>query len=53
MLYNNNMKMRIKNETLILLFIGVLFIIIGILEKQNIEVLKKATRICLECIGIG
>ena len=43
----------LKTKTFILLFVGILFIAIGIYEKQNIEVFKKATRICLECIGIG
>lgn len=37
----------------ILLFISVLFIIIGLLGREYVSVLNKAVRICLECIGIG
>ncbi len=34
--------------------VGVLFMLIGVLLKQeNLVVLHKAIRICLECIGIG
>ncbi len=33
--------------------ISVLFIGIGIVNQEYWEVLQKAVRICLECIGIG
>ncbi len=34
--------------------VGVSFMLIGVLLKQeNLVVLHKAIRICLECIGIG
>lgn len=33
--------------------IGVLFLAIGIYEKQLSEIYRKAVMICLECIGIG
>ena len=32
---------------------AVLFFIIGAVKKEYLEVLQKAVRICLECIGIG
>lgn len=35
------------------LMISVLFIGVGILNQEYREVLQKAVRICLECIGIG
>ena len=35
------------------LILGAVFVIIGLLDKENINVLNKAVRICLECIGIG
>ena len=36
-----------------LLALGVLFIAVGLLRREHIEVLQKAVMICLECIGIG
>lgn len=33
--------------------IGVLFLVIGVYEKQLTEMYRKAVMICLECIGIG
>lgn len=36
-----------------LLMLSVLFIGIGVLRQEQLEVLNKAVRICLECIGIG
>ena len=32
---------------------GVLLLCVGILQDQDSNVLNKAIRICLECIGIG
>lgn len=32
---------------------SILFIGIGIMKQEQIEVLQKAMKICLECIGIG
>ena len=38
----------------VLFGIGVIFMMIGIfVTKENTDVLNKAVRICLECIGIG
>jgi len=36
-----------------LLFIGVIFLIMGIINGDALETYKKAVLICLECIGIG
>lgn len=35
------------------LFTSIVFIAIGIMRQEHLEVLQKAVRICLECIGIG
>ncbi len=45
------MKYRIM--TIIALILSITFIIIGIIEQQNMQVFMKAIKICLECIGIG
>ncbi len=33
--------------------LGIAFVCIGILRDEHLEVLRKAVKICLECIGIG
>lgn len=35
------------------LLAAVAFLMVGILQREYLEVLQKAARICLECIGIG
>ncbi|MBQ7638622.1 MAG: thioredoxin [Clostridia bacterium] len=35
------------------LTLGALFVIVGVSRGEFAEVLQKAVRICLECIGIG
>lgn len=35
------------------IFISVVFILIGMVRDEHLVVLKKASSICLECIGIG
>jgi len=35
------------------LVLGTLFLVIGILRGEPGEILFKAVKICLECIGIG
>ena len=34
-------------------FLAILFLLIGVLRVEHWEVMAKAVRICLECIGIG
>lgn len=36
-----------------LLGVAAVFITVGLLRQEQLEVLGKAVRICLECIGIG
>lgn len=36
-----------------ILFTALFFIGIGIAKQEYLEVMQKAVRICLECIGIG
>lgn len=38
---------------IILLTIGIIFLGIGFANNQLTEFFRKATMICLECIGIG
>lgn len=33
--------------------LGLLFLLIGLFQGQDAAVLRKAIRICLECIGIA
>ena len=33
--------------------VSVLFIGIGIIKQEHLEVMQKAVKVCLECIGIG
>ncbi|MBQ3085686.1 MAG: hypothetical protein IJC46_09590 [Clostridia bacterium] len=48
------MKERTKSLiALSLLGIGVIALTLGLLRGEAAEILKKATIICLECIGIG
>lgn len=35
------------------LVLSLVFIGIGLMKQEYLEVLQKAVRICLECIGIG
>ena len=47
--------MRVKQRviTSLAFILSLVFIIIGIIEKQNVQVFMKAIKICLECIGLG
>ena len=47
--------MASKNKILqfLLILIAIAFIGLGFLRSDNIAVLNKAIRVCLECIGIG
>lgn len=42
-----------KGVRVFIIILSVLFIAVGVLRKEHIEVLQKAVKICLECIGIG
>ncbi len=33
--------------------LGLGLVLTGLLRREHLEVLQKAVRICLECIGIG
>ncbi len=35
------------------LIVSVFFILAGLIKKEHLEVMQKAVKICLECIGIG
>ncbi len=57
----NNMKGNSKVKSILLryavpiaiIIVGALFVFIGIEDGEFQTVLKKATAICMECIGIG
>lgn len=47
-----------KDKTILLMKYGLLglavvLIAAGLLRQEHLEVLQKAVKICLECIGIG
>ena len=42
-----------KIASFIILILGFVMIAIGVLRGEALTVLYKATKICLECIGIG
>ena len=46
------MKKR-RAYTIGILGIAAIFLVIGIIDGQYQDVLKKAVTICLECVGIG
>ncbi len=48
------MRLLKKNiPAFFLLFIGVIFLLCGIFRGDQTTIERKATVICLECIGIG
>lgn len=52
------MRLALRNKGILavrlsLLAVGAAFVAIGLLDREHIEVLQKAVKICLECIGIG
>lgn len=42
-----------NRKSLICLAAAVVLIAVGLVLKQNAQVLAKAVRVCLECIGVG
>lgn len=38
---------------LVLLVTSICFIVVGIIREEHLVVIKKAVKICLECIGVG
>lgn len=46
-------KYNVKHVRISLTVISLLFILAGIMRGEYSEVLMKATKICLQCIGIG
>lgn len=50
----NNKRMTVINlMRAAVLIAGAVFVLLGISRGEHVEVLNKAVRICLECIGIG
>lgn len=48
------MKERTKNLIAVgLILLGLLALTLGILRGEAADVLRKATMVCLECIGLG
>ncbi|MGB5822923.1 MAG: CD1871A family CXXC motif-containing protein [Proteocatella sp.] len=41
------------NVKYVMLTASLLFIGVGMLREEHLMVLKKAVKICLECIGVG
>ena len=44
-------KLWAVRGAVIMLAVG--FIVFGAIREEQVEVLKKATSICLQCLGIG
>ncbi|MBQ8590579.1 MAG: thioredoxin [Firmicutes bacterium] len=45
--------MRSRLPALLLLTIGLLFLFLGVCQGEAEIVFRKATNLCLECIGLG
>lgn len=45
--------MKRNIPSILFLSAAIVLIAIGVLQGQDLSVMQKATRICLECIGIG
>lgn len=46
--------MNKKNKiSIVVMIMGIISVFYGIMRKENFIIFIKATRICLECIGIG
>ena len=47
---------KIANKTAlqaVILVIGIIMMTIGLLRGEALEILRKATIVCMECIGLG
>ena len=44
---------RLKAVRLAVLAVSLLFIGLGLARQEHLDVMQKAVRICLECVGIG
>lgn len=44
---------RILSLRIVMLLCAAAFLVVGIIQQEHMEVLRKAVKICLECIGIG
>ena len=52
--YIMNMGAKKRNViAAVILCAGIVLVVAGIFRGEAVTVFKKATRICLECIGIG
>lgn len=49
----NFLKKHPKIISTILLVLGIFLVVAGIFRGEALAVFNKASRICLECIGIG
>lgn len=47
------MKTKRSIVSIGILALSILFIGIGVVNKEHMEVMQKAVMVCLECIGIG
>jgi hypothetical protein len=45
--------MKKRGFTILTLILAAALVVVGVLEGQTKEVLMKAVRVCLECIGVG
>ena len=49
----HNKEMKKRGITVLSLILAAALIVAGVAEGQAKEVLMKAVRVCLECIGVG
>ncbi|MBQ9582653.1 MAG: hypothetical protein IJR21_09805 [Synergistaceae bacterium] len=45
--------MKLNKPQVLILILAIIFIIAGILNDSALDVLFKASNICMECIGLG
>lgn len=44
--------MKKRDLRIVVFLMSIVFIIVGIVREEEVEVLIKSVKICLECIGI-